>query len=471
MTASSHEVRPYQLEGALFLAARSVALLADEMGVGKTFQTLMALEIAQCKRTLILCPTVASTHWLRQCAQYLPPERTFTVVTKTTGPFPSEGGTICSYDLAIQSALSTWLLSKHWDCIVLDESHRLNNSVAKRSVLVWGSLIQRTRRLWCLSGTPAKNHMGELWSFLNACGAYTEGYWPFVSQFLITRETLYGTQIMGTRADKIEELKAMLEPHMLRRLKKDVMQQLPPLHHSIVEVQPSPVDLKEHYHKVGCGLQTEEELYKEIADQMSVTEKLLNIIGDKNLTDASAALSSLQNSTSLSRRFTGLQKVQAVADLVRKELRANEYQKIVLFCWHRDVIESLRSSLRDFGTVTLFGGQLLTQKDQNITRFQKHPSTRVCIAQIMAAGVAIDLTAASEVGFVECSYVPADNAQAVMRVHRYPQASPVRSRLFALPNSVDAKVMYILRKKTQDLTRIFTVAREESKANVHNPFE
>lgn len=467
----THDVRPYQLEGALFLARSPVALLADEMGVGKTFQALMATELAQCRQILVLCPPAASMVWSRQSASYLPPGRGFSVLKDQTASVPSTGGVICSYDLSITKRISTGLCSRTWDCVIADESHRLNNSAAKRSAFVWDHLRNKTKFLWCLSGTPVKNHMGELWPFLKACGAYPSGYWNFVGQYLTTRDTLYGTQITGTRADKIQALKDLIAPYMLRRLKHEVMQQLPPLHHTITPVDASPVDLKQYYHKVGCGLQSEEDLYKEINTQLSVTESLLNVIGEQNYTDAGAALSALQNSTSLSRRFVGLQKVPAIARLVRTELNDNLYQKIVLFCWHRDVIEYLRVNLREFGTVTLFGGQLLTQKDQNIMRFQRQPSTRVCIAQILAAGVAIDLTAASEVGFVECSYVPADNAQAVMRVHRYPQELPVRSRLFVLPGSVDERVSVILRKKIHDLTRIFAAAREDSKAHVPNPFE
>lgn len=466
----AHETRPYQLEGALFLSQSPVALLADEMGVGKTYQALMATEIAQCKKILVLCPPAASMVWVRQSESYLPPGRDFSILTEVperTTPH----GIVCSYDLAITTKIRTWLSSQTWDCVICDEAHRLNNSGAKRSALVWERLRHKTKFLWCLSGTPVKNHMGELWPFLRACGAYTKGYWNFVDHFLTTRETLYGTHITGTRADRVDELKALLEPFMLRRLKQDVMHQLPTLTHTIVPVEPTPVDLKHYYHKVGCGLQTEEDLYKDISTQMSVTESLLNVIGEKNYTDASAALSALQNSTSLSRRFIGLQKVPTIASMVIRELKEKQYNKIVLFCWHRDVIEFLRVNLVDFGVVTLFGGQLLTQKDQNLLRFQRQPTTRVCIAQILAAGVAIDLTAASEVGFVECSYVPADNAQAVMRVHRYPQKSPVRSRIFVLPGSVDERVAIILRKKIHDLTRIFAAAREESKAYIPNPFE
>ena len=84
--------------------------------------------------------------------------------------------------------------------------------------------------------------------------------------------------------------------------------------------------------------------------------------------------------------------------------------------------------------------------------------------------MAIDLTAATEVGFVEASYVPADNAQAVMRVHRFPQKRPVRSRFFTLADSVDEAVMLILRKKTADLTRIFGGA-DSTPQPVANPFE
>lgn len=289
---------------------------------------------------------------------------------------------------------------------------------------------------------------------LHAFGVYRGRYWDFVDWFCDTIETVYGTKILGTKAARLPELRALLAQVMLRRTKKEVTMQLPSLTYDVVPVEASPVDYKLWYSKIQLGFQTEDQLLAELADEVRTTERVLNLLHDQ-WDHAATALGALQVSTSNSRRFTGLQKVPNVVELIKHELLEGHYQKIVLFAWHRDVVEFLRISLREFNPVTLYGGQLLTRKDAHIQSFQKNPKTRVMIANITAAGVAIDLTAASEVAFVEASYVPSDNAQAVMRVHRYPQKQPVRCRFFALHGSNDDLVMQILRRKTKDLTKIF----------------
>lgn len=453
---SDVEARLYQVDGALHLASKSRALLADEPGVGKTAQAIYALKVAQCRNVLILCPSIARLHWARQFETFYGPGFSCSVVTSARKSMPTGNGIICSYDLAIRSSVSTWIISTPWDCVICDESHYLNGLTSKRTALVYTKLAN-VPRLWALSGTPAKNHAGELWGLLHAFGVYRGKYWDFVYHFCTVEETVYGTKILGTKASRLLELRALLDTIMLRRTKEDVLSQLPSLTYDVVPVEASPVDLRVWFSKIQLGFQSEEQLMDELAKEVRATEQILNLL-HAQWDNAATALGALQVSTGASRRFTGLQKVPKIVELVRMELLEGHYQKIVLFAWHRDVIECLRMSLREFHPVTLYGGQLLTKKDTNINAFQTKPHVRVMIANIQAAGVAIDLTAATEVVFVEASYVPSDNAQAVMRVHRFPQKQPVRCRFFAKDGSIDYTVMQILRRKTKDLTKIFATA-------------
>jgi SNF2 family DNA or RNA helicase len=115
----------------------------------------------------------------------------------------------------------------------------------------------------------------------------------------------------------------------------------------------------------------------------------------------------------------------------------------------------------------LFGGTDPERREKNIKKFIHNPLCRVFIGNIRAAGIAITLTAASEVAFVESSWVPADNAQAAMRVHRIGQTRPVRCRFFGLVNSSDEKVQQVLKRKTRDITKLFD---EDTKKDFIDPF-
>ncbi|HEX8874114.1 MAG TPA: DEAD/DEAH box helicase [Nitrosospira sp.] len=445
--------RWYQIEGALFLASRRMALLADEPGVGKTAQALMAARLTQCSTIAILCPSIAATHWRRWWDRLFGGVHGCTVVRSSSDKPPTTNGIICSYNLAIQNSVSTWLNSRKWDCLILDESHQLNNIAAQRSKLIWRRLAPSARHVWCLSGTPMRNHPAEFFPFLSACGAYVKSYWDFVSEYCVTFETVYETKVCGIKPHKLPRFKELITPYILRRTKEQVLAELPKLTFELSPVLPAKVDVNQWYSKVTMGLETEDELFAKIAQEIRGVEQVLQLLNGKG--EAADALAALQTTTMVSRRYIGLQKTPSVCELIKEELLSGAYRKIIIFAWHRDVIEYTRLLLAEFQPLVLYGGQLLTKRDANIQRFQKYQNYRVMIAQIAAAGVAIDLTAASEVAMLEASYVPADNAQAVMRAHRYGQKEDVRCRFFTLPNSIDTDVMKILQRKTRDISAVF----------------
>jgi SNF2 family DNA or RNA helicase len=145
---------------------------------------------------------------------------------------------------------------------------------------------------------------------------------------------------------------------------------------------------------------------------------------------------------------------------VAQELEDGQYQKIVIFGIHRDVIEGLRSSLKAFDAVTLYGGTDPKTRQKNIDRFQNNPKCRVFIGNIKACGTAITLTAADQVLFVEEEWTPADNAQAAMRVHRIGQSKPVSVRITRLPDSLDQKIGGVLARKTREIAELLAEKEE-----------
>jgi SWI/SNF-related matrix-associated actin-dependent regulator 1 of chromatin subfamily A len=155
------------------------------------------------------------------------------------------------------------------------------------------------------------------------------------------------------------------------------------------------------------------------------------------------------------RQFTGLAKCPAIIEQVGGELERGEVDKIVLFAVHKSVIETLRDGLKKFKPVTLYGGTPAAKRQDHMDRFQKDPRCRVFIANIQAAGTAVTLTAAHEIALAEYDWTNANNAQAIMRVHRIGQEKPVRARFFSLANSTDERVAEVLRRKIKDELSIF----------------
>ena len=441
---------PYQTFGAEWLASRSRALLADEMGLGKTVQAIRAADIVAAKNILVLCPAAARINWAREFQKFSKTFRT-TIVVQSRSQRVFGDTTICSYDLA------ETVPPIMWDVLILDEAHYLKTPDAKRTQAVFGKsgLVRRARRVWCLSGTPMPNHAGELWPMLYTFGATPRGYDAFVEKYCTYFQTQYRKQITGTKQSTIPELKGMLNAVMLRRRKDEVMKELPPISYGTLVVEETQVNLDEADSFVQYIFPIDRT--KELEERLERERQLVNAIitGDAYPRDQMKALEAMANSVSTLRRYVGLQKMPALADILKEELNAGAYEKLVIFAVHRDVIEGLRVRLVKFKPVTLYGGTAPDKRQRNIDKFQKDPKTRVFIGNIQAAGTAITLTSAHNVVFAEQDWVPGNNAQAAMRCHRIGQTKPVFVRVASLANSLDERVSEILRKKTRDITKLF----------------
>jgi SWI/SNF-related matrix-associated actin-dependent regulator 1 of chromatin subfamily A len=124
----------------------------------------------------------------------------------------------------------------------------------------------------------------------------------------------------------------------------------------------------------------------------------------------------------------------------------------VLFAHHREVIEGLQAGLS--GHVSITGQTPASSRGFIVDTFQNDPHARVFIGQIQAAGTGITLTAASDVLFVESSWVPAENQQAAMRIHRIGQKNACLIRFATLAGSIDEQIQKAVARKTADITAL-----------------
>lgn len=436
-------IKQYQIDGAHFLAAKKLALLADEMGVGKTAQAIMASDIINARKILVICPAVARVNWKREYLEWSIFSPTFKVCEELKDK-PTRR-CVVSYDYATENYVQ--LREMDWDLVICDESHFIKEPTAKRTKAIYGSegIIRGTKHFWDLSGTPAPNHTGELWPMLYTFGSTPLSYDKFIGEFCHTRPTFYGGErrekVIGSKKDKIPEVKAMLSGIMLRRMKKDVLKELPPISYSQVSVK-------------GQNLLDviESDLRRVKIESRGIEESLSYAKTDDEI---AFILEKLGNSVSTLRRYVGLQKVKSVAEMIAQELEDGAYEKIGIFAIHTDVIANLAKELSKFNPVIVNGSVSAPQRQKSIDAFQKDKKSQVFIGNIQAAGTAITLTAAHQCLFIEQSWVPGENAQAACRFHRIGQETPVTVRFASLADSIDEKVSAVLRKKTEELTQIF----------------
>lgn len=455
---------PYQIKGAQWLASKSQALLADWMGLGKSAQAVHACDLVGAKRILVICPASVRANWKREFFRFSPLDRPITVMMPGDSTIPISGVLVMSYDMAANPAIRKRLMEQPWDVLVLDEAHFLKERSAKRTKAVYGhagypGIAHKAKHVWRLTGTPAPNDASELYTQLTSGGVIDKvPYWDFVFTYCAGFNHDYGYKITGHK--NVEQLKKIMAPFMLRRTLKDVDMELPKLRYQEVIVPRSDVELDPHFYEAVKAAGGEDSFMEElrVADQTLRTALAsvdLSYTGSDK--DKLGILAGLAPSNSSLRRYIALAKLPACLDIIEEDLKYDSHHKVVIFAIHQAVIEETRARFAKYGAVTLYGKTPADKRQQNLEKFKTNPKCRVFIGNIQAAGVGIDglQEAACHVEMIEQDWVPSNNAQAIMRVHRNGQRNPVRVRVFQLEDSVDEDIQVTVTRKARELMRIF----------------
>ena len=454
-------LRDYQYVGVNFLAddtKRKNHLLGDEPGLGKTLQAIRACDEVLARRVLVLCQAIAKIHWQREFVRWQLMPRPITIVSSQADQIPDTGVVIVNYDMIQrQDALvRKKLLAKQWDVLILDEAHAMKNPDAKKSRYIYGvhldgksGLVASAERVWALTGTPAPNHMGELWTHLHALApdlildpvlkvAMPEHI--FRERYVQQQPTPYGMRVVGSK--NLSELKTRLDKFMLRRRKKDVLQDLPPLDFAMFPMTIDPG-------KVPTALLDE---LREL-EETSKNDPLLQaaIIADQM---ELMFRPGMMGAISTERRILGEIKAFLAVELIVEELEADPHAKLIVFAHHLSVIDNLGAGLTAFDPVQVDGRSSPGMRQRAIDDFQNDPKCRVFIGQTIAAGTSITLTASSNVIIVEPSFVPKDNLQAASRAHRIGQRDSVFVRYLTIPGTLDEHIVSTLYRKTKDIAAL-----------------
>jgi SWI/SNF-related matrix-associated actin-dependent regulator 1 of chromatin subfamily A len=225
---------------------------------------------------------------------------------------------------------------------------------------------------------------------------------------------------------------------MVRRLKKDVLKDLPPKRRQVI-LLPAETLATKHM------LQVEKELLKtedELNALRATVEALSVNQADKAYKAAVQALAGAEsvafNATAAVRHQTALAKLPSAMDYLVNVLENED--KIVVWVHHHDVIDGLVEGLAEYGVVKIDGRDAVDGRQKTVEAFQNDPKTRIIVGSIGAMGVGFTLTAASYCAFVELDWVPGNLAQAEDRLHRIGQKNSILVQHLLLENSFDARM-------------------------------
>jgi SNF2 family DNA or RNA helicase len=447
------QLMPFQDKGSDRLAGATRAMLVWDPGVGKTPTAVRACVKIGARRVLVFCPPVVTSVWVQHFKDWsdyrdirvLAAPHTATPYTWVEG----KGVRIVPYSYCtrdyyqrVMNAASRF--SDQWDAVILDEAHYLKNSGAKRTRAVYGDKLdlkgspcEEARHIWALTGTPILNHPGEFWTHLHALmpeliqmGGKTLPENFYIDRYCVTRATPYGVRVVGSK--NTHELSEKIKPLIDRKRLKDVLPDMPELR--IVEY-PLPADTP---------------IFWELREEIEKLTKELEVLSDEELL---AGVQAGAVAFSTARRLIGHIKLENTAQLVENELEGSD-EKLIVFCHHRAVIETLAERLKKFLPLVIHGGTSVPDRAKIIDAFQTHPAHRLIILAIEAAGEGITLHAAHNVIIAEPSPVPSKNAQAIARAHRKGQGHPVVAKFVLLPGTIDARLMALAARKTRDIMKV-----------------
>jgi SNF2 family DNA or RNA helicase len=419
---------PHQIEGVAFLLGRRRAILADDMGLGKTRQAIVALRhAAPTGPYLVVCPASVKRNWTREI-NIAAPDASAHIIEKGSGLPERPDWVVVNYDI-LAKHIDTFA-RQHWSGLVFDEAHYLKNHRSARSRLA-RQLADEARShggndpvVYLLTGTPLTNRPRDLFVLLQLVGhSLGRSFLGFAKRYCAAEQNEFGWQTGG--ASNIEELTVQLHGVMLRRAKDQVLA-LPPKLRTWL-----PVDVPK-----GTGVSDMRKVVELLHSEDTVAPG--STISDRRLRGR------LLGAVTKARQRLAAAKVTATLDFVTGAVEQGE--KVIVFSCFEDPLQQLA---RPLGTsaVLVTGKTPASQRQSIVDRFQEDQSVRVFLANIIAGGVGLNLTAATQVVFNDLDWVPANHWQAEDRAYRIGQARTVNVTYMIAVNTLDDFVQTVLETK------------------------
>ena len=435
---------PYQRAGIAYSLTRPNVLIGDDMGLGKTAQAIGVVNADETVRSvLVICPASLTRNWVREFGAF--GTRDLSIGLASTKAVPDTDIVVATYDVFSRATpAAAAIKARKWGALILDEAHYLKNRDSKRTVAILGGRvggetvpgIVAQRRLY-LTGTPITNRPVELWPLAHSLAPKLfPDFMAFAKRYCDAKSNGYGWDFSG--ASNLGELQDRLRSSiMVRRLKAEVLAELPAKRRQVLELEASTPELRK---LVRAEVEVEARTAGAVIAARAAARKAKASVDPRAYAAAVAALKAARAVafTEMSRvhHATAVAKAPLVVEHVRDAVEGGG--KVIVFAHHTDVVEALRSGLADLGAVSITGDTPPAKRQGIVDRFQGDEKIRIFIGNIQAAGVGLTLTAAAHVIFAELDWVPGNLSQAEDRAHRIGQRQSVLVQHLVLEGSLDA---------------------------------
>ena len=444
----------YQREGIAYALEKKRCIMGDEPGLGKTAQAIGVLTVTKAFPALVICPASLKVNWQRELKKFgglnavILDDRNrstwqrFWQIKRKDGR-PCAEVFITNYE-SLRKFFVTRIMregrftlkSVEFDerkdlfrTVIIDESHKCKTASTQQSKFVQGIAMGKEYVLE-LTGTPVVNNNIDLIQQLTIMGRLNDfgGYSKFMARYCAGER----------KSSHLKELNYLLRKNcFFRRLKKDVLTQLPDKTRSYLVMD---IDNKKEYKAAERDIIDYLRQYKD-ADDEKIQKTIRGAIMVK---------------MGILKQISARGKVNAAIDIIHNTIDGG--QKLIVFCFLKEVVAALKQEFRDAVTVT--GDDNDRQKQWAVDRFQTDESCRLIILNYKSGGVGLTLTAASNVQFVEFPYTYADCCQAEDRSHRNGQKNAVNCVYLLGKDTID-EYLYNLIQSKKDIANGVTGTDEE----------
>lgn len=427
-------------------------LNADEMGLGKTAETLAWIyNNPKIRPVIVVCPANAKYVWEREARDHFGLHSCILEgrTVYDVNSFRIHGIFIINYD--ILSDWSSYILGMKPQVMIVDEVHYIKTpkTIRTKAVRKLGAIIPN---VLALSGTPATSRPIELFPVLNMLKPdIFNSFHDFAWRYCQPRRTHWGWQYKG--ATRLPELHRRLKKYcMIRRLKADVLRELPEKTRIVV---PLPMENRKEYDKILKDFMlwfaqnnANNKLNPKDKKGMKKLKKAEHLVKINYLRQC-AALSKMKYA------------IQWIKDFFEKS-----DEKLVVFLEHKKISKQL---MEVFGDIAVLVDGSVKQYDRMraVESFQHDKKIRLLVGNFKAAGVAITLTSASTLVFLEMDYVPGNHTQAEDRIHRIGQKHPTFIYYLIAQNTIEEDLCRIVEKKQRVLDQILDGGKSKLNLDVH----
>jgi SNF2 family DNA or RNA helicase len=438
-------LRAYQIEGVNWLERlRKMHLggiLADDMGLGKTLQAIIAItqnhqEMKQEGLSLIVCPTSLVYNWKAEFYKFNPALRVL-VIDSTPDKRKKALKTLRNFDIVITSYN---LLQKDVDIykeisfnyVILDEAQHIKNRGTRNAKSV--KMVQAAHRL-ILTGTPIENSLDELWSLFDfLMPGLLSSYDRFVEKYI--RKL---TSVVSVTENPLETLKKKVSPFILRRMKEDVLKDLPPVSEIVYHCHLTDRQ-KELYHSYAASAKEELSrlVKKEGFDKIQI-HVLATLTRLKQICCHPAIFAKETTEAGDSAKYDML--MELLPSLIEGR------HKTVIFSQYTKMLTILREDLKQMGIAFAYLDGSSKNRLDIVNQFNEDSKILVFLVSLKAGGSGLNLTSADTVIHYDMWWNPAVENQATDRVHRLGQKRSVSSYKLITLNTIEEKIVNMQNRK------------------------